>query len=152
MPIPKLNISGELPEGIHEATLDEIQEAFGSSSEQRQRLMTGLLAACENFRAAGVVDVFVNGSFVTDKPEPADIDGCWSGVGNIDETKLDELFWNFETEDDCARFRQLAKAKYGVDFFIAEWVEGSSGKPFPAFFQSNRDNEAKGILKVTLNR
>ena len=68
MPIPKLNISGELPEGIHEATLDEIQEAFGSSSEQRQRLMTGLLAACENFRAAGVVDVFVNGSFVTDKP------------------------------------------------------------------------------------
>ena len=35
MPLPNLNHEGELPEGIHSATIDEVIAQFGSGTEQR---------------------------------------------------------------------------------------------------------------------
>ena len=42
------------------------------------------------------------------------------------------------------------KEKYGLDFFIANFIEAESGLPFPKFFQVNRNGEPKGILVVKL--
>ncbi len=151
MPIPELNSLGELPEGIHDASIMELEIAFGKSTERRQKLMLGLKLALQNLKSAGVNKVFIDGSFTTQKDEPQDIDGCWSAEGNIDLSLLDPLFWNFETPEEFTRARHQAQEKYGIDFFIAEWTEGESGKPFPEFFQSNRDGERKGILKLELN-
>ena len=36
------------------------------------------------------------------------------------------------------------------DAFIAEIIEGGSGKPFPEFFQTNRDGDPKGIIQINL--
>ena len=44
----------------------------------------------------------------------------------------------------------MNKAKYGLDFFIAQKIEIESGEPFPKFFQSNRDGKPKGIIVVDL--
>lgn len=74
MSLPALNEWGSLPPGIHDASLDELTERFGGSSH-RQQLLLGLgqyLAELGRWTLAQAV--LVDGSFVTDEPEPNDID------------------------------------------------------------------------------
>ncbi len=152
MPIPDLVNGGELPAGVHIATIEEVAERFGASSDRRKLLMNGLVSAILQFKQVAVKKIFVDGSFTTDRENPNDIDGCWATAG-VDESKLhllDKDFWDFETVQDFNRSRSEIKRKYGLDFFIAEHIEGSSGKPFPAFFQTNRDGKEKGIIQVNL--
>jgi len=135
--------NGELKAGEHPATLDEIATVYGRSNDRRKFLMRGLREAAENLEQAGVKRIWVNGSFITDKDEPNDIDGCWEYNDSMDLNALDPVFLSMNS-------REEVKKKYGLDFFIAQQVEGRSGKPFPKFFQVNRDGEAKGIIVVEL--
>jgi len=48
------------------------------------------------------------------------------------------------------RTRKAMKAKYGLDFFIANIIEAGSGLPFPKFFQVNRNGDPKGIIVLPL--
>ncbi len=149
MTIPSLETSGELPPGVHVATLQETESMFGSANEKRQLLMTGLKKAIELLKKGSVSKIFIDGSFVSDKEEPNDIDGCWSVEGaNLDN--LDPRFWDFDDEEDFQLKRKRLKDEFGIDFFIAEIIEGGSGKPFPEFFQTNRDGDPKGILEVRI--
>lgn len=151
MPIPNLQ-AGELPGGEHLATIEEVEDMFGIQNDRRKLLMAGLKTASQQFKDAGVKHIYVDGSFTTEKEEPADIDGCWSTIGDIDETKLDPDFWDFKNDiEEVKRCRERIKTKYHLDFFMAEWTEGSTNKPFPEFFQTNRDGYPKGILKIELN-
>jgi hypothetical protein len=134
MPIPKLMANGELPPGVHIVSLAEVETSFGQTNHRRRQLMKGLKEALALFKIANVSKVFVDGSFTTDKDEPNDIDGCWSCIG----------------VDDFERKRQDIKNEFGIDFFIAEIIEGGCGKPFPEFFQTNRDGELKGIIQINL--
>lgn len=150
MPLPSLQ-AGELPSGEHLATIDEVEAMFDLQNDRRKLLMTGLKLAIQQFKEAGVKQIYVDGSFTTDKEDPADIDGCWSVEGEIDETKIDPDFWKWENDYECLQSRERIKGKYHLDFFIAEWIEGESNKPFPQFFQTNRDGYPKGIVKIELN-
>lgn len=132
MPIPSLDENGSLPIGEHRATLEEVEKAFGSQNDRRKGLMRGLRLACEMFQNAGFDLIWVDGSFVTDKEEPNDIDGCF-GASNKEKIRLDGVDPIFFTN------RQATKAKYGLDFFYASMIEAGSGKPFPVFFQTDRD-------------
>ena len=74
--IPELE-DGVLPEGIYVCTMDEIEQVFGrfQRSDRRLRLTEKLRALVEEARRSGVVAaVIVNGSYVTAKDEPGDID------------------------------------------------------------------------------
>ena len=102
--------------------------------------MHGLEAAVENLRAAGVRRLWIDGSFVTRKPAPNDVDGCWEYSEEVDLEALNPVF--------LLESRGPMKIKYGIEFFPASTVEADSGLPFPAFFQVNRDGEPKGILVV----
>src|SRR5919109_3246990 len=42
MPLPQLNDAGELPAGVHQATMDEVLAQFGSGSAQRQAVTARL--------------------------------------------------------------------------------------------------------------
>src|SRR5688572_23485582 len=92
--IPELNSDGNLPEGIHDATVDEIVNAFGGTAH-RDRLIRGLLAALRELKAAGCRKAYVDGSFVTAKKIPEDFDGCWDTAG-VDPTKLDPVLLIFD--------------------------------------------------------
>jgi hypothetical protein len=142
MNIPPLQANGELPPGEHPATLDEIEQVYGSSNDRRRLLMRGLRDAAAQFAQAGVKAIWINGSFVTDKNMPNDIDGCWEYNPTVVIDKLDPVF--------LMRSRDAMKNKYGLDFFIANIIEAGSGLPFPKFFQVNREGEPKGILVVML--
>src|SRR5437867_4315038 len=72
--IPDFNDDGYLPPGIHSATLDEIEKRFGRESEVRQAEMQSLQWLIDLVRRVGGLRVIVNGSFVTDKFEPNDVD------------------------------------------------------------------------------
>ena len=143
MTIPSLNENGELEEGEYEATLDEIEAVYGRSTDRRKLLMQGLRDAAENLEKSGVRRIWVNGSFITDKDEPNDIDGCWEYNDLMDLNVVDPVFLSMNSREDV-------KKKYGLDFFIAQQIEGGSGKPFPKFFQVNREGEPKGIIFVEL--
>ena len=149
MPIPLLNDVGELPPGIHLATVNEVEFAFGRINNKRRLLMMGLKKVIPLFKYANVSKIYIDGSFTSDKEEPSDIDGCWSVFG-VNELKLDPRFWNFETLEEFERNLKEIKDEFYIDFFIAEIFEGESGKPFPEFFQTNRDGKAKGIIQINL--
>ena len=140
MSIPLFNENGELPDGEYVVSLDEIETKFGCSNEQRRRLMQGLRAATANFRKANVRKLWIDGSFITDKENPNDIDGVWETNEEIYLDLLDPVFLGS---------REAMKDKYGLDFF-PDVIEVGSGLPFPVFFRTNRDNQPKGILVVQI--
>jgi len=72
--IPPFNDDGYLPPGIHPASLQEVAARFGSESELRRVQMESLQWLLELARRAGVRRIIVDGSFVTDKLEPNDVD------------------------------------------------------------------------------
>jgi hypothetical protein len=72
--IPDFTDDGCLPVGIHPATLAEIAARFGQEPELRRVQMQSLRWLVELARRAGVQRVVVDGSFVTDKWEPNDVD------------------------------------------------------------------------------
>src|ERR1700734_896085 len=68
--------TGALPPGDHRATLGEIGSRFGFTP-RRSWLLKGLRAAVKAFWLAGIEDIFIDGSFCTDKADPGDVDGYW---------------------------------------------------------------------------
>ena len=141
MSIPAVLPNGELPPGEYQASLDDIEARYGVSTDCRKLLMQGLHKAARNFELSDVSTLWINGSFITDKEEPNDIDGCWEYTSAIDTKKLDPVFLGSRKE---------IKKKYGLDFFIANIIEAGSGLPFPKFFQVNSNGDPKGIIVVKL--
>jgi Family of unknown function (DUF6932) len=77
MPIPAFNEHGWLPEGIHDCTLDEVSSRFGlfQESDQRPRLWAKFVEFLGEVRRTGLVKrVILDGSFVTTRSDPNDID------------------------------------------------------------------------------
>jgi hypothetical protein len=142
--IPEFTASGLLPEGIHPATLDEVQERFGGN-ERRRKLLAGLVSALLLLRAAGCRRVYINGSFVTAKERPNDVDVCWD-IEGVDADALDDVFFDF------ADGRAAQKARFGCEFFPAQTPEGVTGRAFLEFFQIDKQaGEPKGIIELKLD-
>ena len=107
-------------------------------------LLSGLVNACTSLEAAGCQAVFLNGSFVTEKPNPGDYDVCWDPVG-VDHTRLDPVLLDFSEN------RLNQKLKYGGEFFPSSaWADGSH--PFVDYFQMDKETgRKKGIVRVILS-
>lgn len=74
MPIPTFRADGYLPAGLHLASEAEVLFRFGASNRRRRRLALRLRHWLELARQVGARRFLVDGSFVTTKPEPDDID------------------------------------------------------------------------------
>lgn len=134
---------GYLPPGEHLADWPAIQDRFGGNT-RREWLLDGLYRALLALQHAGCLTAYIDGSFVTDKPEPGDYDGLWDVTG-VQAALLDPVLLDFER----GRLRQ--KTKYHGEFFPAQMSEGVSGKTFLEFFQRRSDNgAAKGIIRIDL--
>jgi hypothetical protein len=141
MPIPELDaLTGNLPPGVHDATWDELVDAFGFNG-RRTELLQGLREALESLARAGCKRAYIDGSFVTAKEYPGDFDGCWETAG-VDPTLLDPELLDF----DEARAAQ--KAKYGGELFPANGAADPAGRAFLEFFQVDREGRPKGIVAI----
>ena len=78
--IPLFNDQGLLPAGIHHADWNEVIKVFGFT-KHRQKLLLGLRAGLKNLHFAGCQKAYLDGSFVSSKPNPADFDVCWESAG-----------------------------------------------------------------------
>jgi hypothetical protein len=142
--IPESNAGGLLPQGIHSATLAEALERFGGN-ERREQLLTGLVEALRLLQVAGCRRVYINGSFVTAKERPNDIDALWD-IEGVDADALDDVFFDF------ADGRAAQKARFGCEFFPAQLPEGVTGRAFLEFFQTDKQTgEPKGIIELKLD-
>jgi hypothetical protein len=76
MPVPTLVQAGLLSVGIHDATLSEIETAFGHQNDTRLELFGNLKRFCDELAVFGplIKGVYVDGSFITSKAVPRDVD------------------------------------------------------------------------------
>ena len=129
-----------LPPGVHDATMKEIKTRY-ASNPHRSLLFEGLVAAIAALRAAGCKDIYLDGSFVTEKPFPGDFDGCWDPT-SVDDKKLDPVLLDF------ANKRANQKKKYRGEFFLASGP-AAPGYTFLSYFQKDKDTgKPKGIIHV----
>jgi len=143
--IPAWSANGDLPPGVHFATWPELEDRL-AFNPRRQRMLAGFRQACEELQKAGCRLVYLDGSFVTRKERPGDFDACWD-VQNVDDARLDPVFWDF------SRGRAAQKQRFLGELFPAQLPEGATGRAFVDFFQVNRMNgEPKGILAIRLGR
>ncbi len=141
--IPKFDPRGNLPPGIHWATWKEISVRFGTTAWRRQ-LLAGLLVALQSLKRAGCQTVYLDGSFVTDKPIPKDFDACWDPVG-VDPTALDPVLL------DIGDGRLTQKARFLGELLPAKIRIGSDDLDFFYFFQTDKDTGCgKGIIALDL--
>lgn len=130
--IPPCNEDGYLPPGIHPATLEEIAARFGHESELRQVQMQSLRWLVDLAWRAGVRRIVVNGSFVTDKLEPNDVD-CVLLIGP-----------GFPSDP-----RAEAELLAGIPFINLELVDAEAFREFTeTTFATDRNLIAKGMLEV----
>jgi hypothetical protein len=123
--IPPFNDDGYLPSGIYGARLQEVAARFGQDSELRQSQMESVRWLVELARRARARRIVINGSFVTDKLEPNDVD-CVLLIGPDfprDAAAEAELlaglpFINLELVDDEG-FRQLTERTFATDRNLA---------------------------------
>jgi hypothetical protein len=139
--IPNFTESGELPSGVYYPTWKEFISKYGYN-EHRKNLIAGLLVGLRILKDCGCEDIYIDGSFITIKIEPKDIDVCYNTT-----------FLNFEKLDknnpeffDPKKGKYLQNKKYGCDFITYNSYETD----IITFLSYNRNNEPKGILKFYL--
>ncbi|MDX1965452.1 MAG: hypothetical protein SFX18_20065 [Pirellulales bacterium] len=141
--IPDFRQDGYLPEGIHLATEGEVTFRFGTSTSRRRRLVLCLRRWIELARSISAQRFFVDGSFVTAKAEPKDVDAVvWLpddyaakiAAGSVEALELETMLINRHPEEIFA-------AENRRDW--EDWVE---------FFTRTReiDDRRKGVVEVIL--
>ena len=132
MSVTRVRRRRQSPPGIYQATWREIRERFGWN-EQRVRLLQGIELVALELRAARCRAVWLDGSFVTTKEEPADYDLASTEISRLDPSLR------------TLRDRTAMKERYGGDSLPTD-----AGMPFVKFFQTDRDGRPKGIVQIDL--
>lgn len=147
MPIPDLNEYGFLPEGVHDCSEEEIENRFGrfQRSDCRCRLMERLKEYLRQAKATGLVKaVIIDGSFVTDKEEPNDVDVIVVLRPGHD----------FDAELSPREYNAVSKLRIRRQFKFDALVGEEGQKELVnhiEFFGRVRESQIrKGLLKVTL--
>lgn len=138
VPIPSLDANGLLPPGVHDCTLPEIRMSF-TWNAHRLSLFSGLEnCITSELHARFVGHIYCDGSFVTDKVDPRDVDLCLDLRSTPGQNQWLGLQY-FQTE------RSRLQSQYHVDFWINVDLQGSND--FSRFFQyvGQKTALAKGL-------
>ena len=139
--IPDFDSSGLLPQGMFRASWQEIEKRFGGN-RRRNLLLKGLKDALDLLQGAGCRRVYIDGSFVTAKKFPNDIDVCWD-VDGVDPISLDSVFFDFSNS------RAAQRSRFRGEFFPAQAPQRL--KTFLDFFQIDKvTGRPKGIIELLL--
>jgi hypothetical protein len=142
MPIPEFDALGYLPAGEHVATWPELEASFGTSIK-RKYLLRGLGSVVQGLRLRGVVTIWVDGSFVTSKVRPSDVDVIYVPPPGTDHLGA----WG---PLSFANHEQLKEA-FAVDLwpYPAPQSDGAGGEiTILEFFTKDRDDRPKGYVRL----
>lgn len=148
MPIPNWNEYGLLPEGIHDCAIDDVSDRFGFN-EYRLGLIAGLEGAMQWLETMPPIEsLIIDGSFVTNKERPGDIDAV-AMISNLTERNQRQWVRAWQPQ------REMIKQTHCVDLYPTVLDQGNN---FSAYFQYIRPEEAlergaplgmlKGILRI----
>lgn len=143
MSLPDFDPSGDLPAGLHAATLAEVLLRFATGSVQRTlagerlRRVHGLALATQY-----MVRFVVFGSFVTSKPEPNDIDVFIVMADSFDVTTL--------SGDGAIVFQHSeAQLRFGASVFWTREAGAFGGvASMIRQWQICRDGRLRGIIEI----
>ena len=141
--IPEFKDDGYLPEGLHVASEADVTFRSGTDTPRRKRLALRLRRWIELSRSISANRLFVDGSFVTSKPEPNDVDAVvWLpenfvdlvSNGNLEAMELESMLLNRHPEEIFA-----AEDRRDWD----DWLE---------HFRRTRESDGrrKGVVEITL--
>jgi hypothetical protein len=143
--LPEFNSDGNLPEGVHPATEEEILLRFATTSGRRQWLGEQLRALLALAKSTGQLSrMFIWGSFVTRKEVPNDLDVLLVMAADFTLEALPE---------DCrVVFDHVhARLHFQADVF---WSKASIGAPALQLwldtYQTGKDFKRRGIVEVTI--
>lgn len=141
--IPPFRADGYLPEGLHLASEAEVLFRFGSPTRRRRRLVLRLRLWIELARQIGGRRLMIDGSFVTAKENPNDIDAVILLPPDFQEQIERGI-------DPALELEEMLMARLPEAIFAAEdetdwneWVE---------FFSRTReaDERRKGLVEIIL--
>jgi hypothetical protein len=141
--LPALRENGDLPPGLHPASLREVLDRFGVGSDRRKALALRLARVHRVAQASGRLERFVVfGSFVTNKADPNDVDLFLLMADTFDAAHL--------TGDAALLFdHAAAQAHFGTSVF---WLRRRAAWPDEQtaieFWQVKRGGGRRGIVEI----
>ena len=141
--LPPFTESGDLPVGVHRATLRDVIERFGRGSRRRVAVASRLARIHElatNTRQVRTFVVF--GSFVTAKSEPEDVDVFLVMEDGFDVARL-------KGEDRLLFDHPAAQAHFGASvFWLRRLAALGDEEEAVAHWQLKRNGERRGIIQI----
>lgn len=141
--IPDFRDDGYLPEGLYVATEAEVTFRFGTATPRRRRLALRVRRWIQLSRAVAAKRLFLDGSFVTAKLDPNDVDAVvWLGSDFVRRVSRGDT--------EALELEMMLVTRQPEEIFAAEdrrdwddWVE---------FFSRTResDGRTKGVVEVEL--
>jgi hypothetical protein len=148
MPIPPQNEHGLLPPGIHDCTVDELQARFGNfkGSDRRPLLWAKFTDFLRETQSSGLIEaVLLDGSFVTAKPDPNDIDLVLV-VAATHDFGADLLPHQYNV-----LAQQRVRRRFGLDIVVVKSGTDNLAQAVAYFEQvRQRPGLKKGLLRVAL--
>ncbi|MBZ0186122.1 MAG: hypothetical protein K8F91_07670 [Candidatus Obscuribacterales bacterium] len=138
--IPLFDDNGNLPAGIHDATIEEVGDRFAINST-RTKLFEASLEVLTLLRNSNCPEVYPNGSFSTTKENPGDYDLCYEPTGLTPTQELLEFFLGSDARK--ARFLgdifpRMPHPPYHYDY-VQDWQT-----------DTRQDDVVKGIIRINL--
>ena len=141
--IPTATGSGDLPLGVHRASLRELLDCFGVGSRQRivvaerfERIYRLVLATGQLYRSV------VFGSFVTDKSDPNDVDVFMVMQDTFDASRL-------RGETALLPAHAAADAHFGAGVFWVRRLAAMGGEQTTIeYWRVKRSGGQRGIVEI----
>jgi predicted nucleotidyltransferase len=143
---PKFDDSGDLPPGIHQSALSDVIGYFGKGGLKRSIMATRLQRIFTLVKETGHVSRFIIfGSFITNKPNPHDID-----IFLLMDDKFDVVQVTGEAR---ILFDHIAAQNYeGASIFWLRRMSLFEGEDAAVnYWQLKRDGNKRGIVEVLIN-
>lgn len=135
-----------LPPGFHEIPLEEYDDKFVlpfNSPDRRKFLLDRYREFIEILKSFGVsIELWIDGSFLTEKIDPDDIDiVCFLPV-NVLST---------EAKNTLSMLRKESKVRFSCHFFIAPLGDQKAASGWEKDYGFSRRKEPKGIAVIKVN-
>jgi hypothetical protein len=142
-PLPAFQENGDLPPGIHQASLQEVMLRFGVSTRRRKVVSERLERIFRVAVTTGHVARFiVFGSFITAKPDPNDVDIFLLMENSFDESVLTgeaRLLFDHGSADTF----------FGASVFWLRRLAALGGEEEAiGYWQTKRDGGMRGIVEI----
>ena len=141
----KYQDNGNLIKGSHPVTWEEFVMEFGYNA-RRMDLIHGLEQLICDLADCGCTAIYIDGSFVTKKRNPADFDACWKhNEADVDLHKLKTKYPEIFTGSISAQ-KLIYKGEVRNAFDFADYDDC-----YLHYFQKDKgDKSPKGIIQLNI--